>query len=302
MKEGNENTECKSGLELCRMRSSVLPIVSGLLFFAALASFLHAGGSRAYIKERPPVMETGRLGDQRLANARVDTTEADETIRAIERSFHWGVYFPFVSMLCLHLLRLYLSCLVIDEDPSFYYRYLRPLTRFQRGIEYGLRILIFGTLCLFVKGHVIRTGALRWVPLLSRTYFGVAVYLYAALLLWDGSMAWFHGVPWKRKARREDTSRLSFLFNDIIGLVMSIIMVRVWIYRMQAGDMLLWAFLMWSLCVLSLVFLFRDLLKNRAKYVEHFRRGLQLPCSEHPTLVPSKCPVAKSVENSREAT
>jgi len=149
---------CNRYWHKCTIRSSLLPIVSAPIFGFAVFRFLR--------NLKPEYFKL--------------TFDMSQQTGQIESWFYMGVYLPFIVVFVLHLTRIYISIMIVDDDSEFFFHNLKPLSKGQRIWEYILRILILFSVMLFVKD----TGAV----IIGNSIFGITVCLYIVLLFWDISM------------------------------------------------------------------------------------------------------------------
>lgn len=287
----NEEHRCHDKHEICRIRASILPIISGVLFGIAIYSFISNAGN-------PKIAKIFNLVDpENLA------------LKEIVDNFYRNVYTPFLYLFIAHLIRIYLSILVIDEDPEFYFHNLRPLCKWKRVCEYVLRSLILVSLLLLVKDYAHLSDKLSWIPYLSKTYFVAAIYIYLSLLIWDVFMLFALGI--KNTFTFESPTRLAYLISDIAGIAMAIIIVFVEWGVIEISSLPTFASAMSYVFLISLASLVFDLVwapkkqwfKNSIKYWDHFFmffNYFKFPCSQT-KLLSHPCPVKTKSASSAES-
>ena len=276
---------CEEGYERCRLRSSIHAGVSTVLFIGIAGRVLFSALPIKSVRQIFPI----------LAQAAAQKGGPDLT-----SGFYWCFVIPLVFVLGLHLLRVYFSLLIMDEDPEFYGLNLRRLSRTKRVLEYVFRLCVFVMLAYFLvhsrPGQTVAGATGR--PMSQRFFFPI-VLVYVTLIVWDLLMCFFIGFGETfGRHRGTHASRISFMINDVVGLIMSAIMLALEARVVEQRSLMLLAAIMLALAFVGSVSLLWDSLrggrKNLGKYWSHLSaqlRGVVLaPCGTHLPLTGEQCP------------
>lgn len=209
------------------------------------------------------------------------------------------MFIIFCSVYLIHLVRIYLSVLIMETDPDWFCEHLRPLgdrvvrrwgrnrpaydrraRRTLRITEWSLRFLIVAVVTMFAAFRSAHTDGLP-LPLsgllhthgIPGTYFFPLLVLYALLLAWDVFMAAFVGRP------KLMSPRALFLFNDVVGFLAfaALVVIERAPTLLRSGNVIHWmTWLQLAAIVSALVLLLDILLFNRVAYWRFLLSNLRL--------------------------
>jgi hypothetical protein len=260
---------CSCDYERCRIRPSVNNVVSLLLFVGSFVMLYRSIANNSLFDSVKKAAVGGNYNGQFTV-------------------FLWA----FAAVYTVHLVRVYVSTLMIESDPTFFATDIAALDSawWKRAGE-----LLFRFFVVLSVGVSVWHG-FGWAPF-AATFFGKALWgayfskflrIFFALLLWDVWMSWFSGGLRGRRMRQ------SFFINDLVGFIAVLFLVLLEIYPGWFESWFLGVFFMLSCLMLigfvSLVFGFA-VEANRKMYVSFFRQEwrrwhLGIPCS-------AECPILK---------
>lgn len=267
---------CAKGFEACRMRASILPAVSFVFLVAGAWSIFDISASSA------------DLGEWLMGKELSGTDHG----KILARNFYWFVYLPLVIFAILHLIRIYISSLIIDEDPTFFHQNLRGLNTTERLIEYVLRIAVFVAVYLAGNDKLLTTYLDATTHSSARMFFSLTI-VYATLLFWDIFMMFFtrnkqsslkavtsEGI--RPAINRWGSSIWRFFANDCVGLTICVFVSAIYVNKVSI-DSIMWITVVLTLFVVIYVcFLVVDLWLNGRHYVYHvgISRYIGLKCND----------------------
>ena len=230
---------CPESRDNCRARISLLPLASIILY-----------GTSFYFAV--------------LIIWNLRPTEVMEVLPA-ELRHHPGIaeqlqtmYRVVILAFMIHLGRLYLSILIIDESVEAYHAYFHDLAVWQRVLEFLLRLAIFLFTIVFMEHHIIERQTPTLVDFAER---GVIIYI--LMCCWDLLM-WFF-------LRPLDPRRQRYLYTDLLGLTcFSMLTAISWKWVVTDGNFFLITFATVGLAVILMGIVIKDIVKQWRDYWHHF--------------------------------
>ena len=283
---------CEKDFEKCRNRVSAISLISFALFVGAITVLVEA-----------------LRGEKGIIDNALSGLTSMQTIQA---SFQiWVVYSAFL----IHLIRIYLSLLLFEKDPTWYKKlYIHMDKSWMKWVEYSLRILVgfsllrIATYNTYPEFRILSTLMPSFQGF-QNTLFGKVVILYFCLLLWD-----FFTIsvvpPWKNiklnpfkfgniwqnvkliyDSIKKD-ERLKFVVNDVLGLIIAFFFAEMELenIKITPDNLVSSVAIFCAIGLVSSALLLYDIFGvNRLKYLhylknEFFRANHNIKC-------PDKCSV-----------
>lgn len=239
---GNHKTNniCQHNFNECYYTTSLSHSISAVIFILAIYTFLKSV----------------------MCNVPISLNQIHDPI--LIKTFKI-ILLAFVITFSTHLLRIYMSMLIMDEDAEYCNKFLRYFSKYQRIFDWILRFAILLLLVVYVTYY--------------SSSFLLVMILYFLLISWDILMFLFVRYNTKKGTCFDDTYgklRTKYFSNDFIGLIVSVLLFVMEIFGVYKTTIIYFSFFIGILCLLLIIFLIYDMFKNKQKYLKYLMKLLPI--------------------------